>query len=217
MNLATYLMDGPRIGVVEGGQMWDLRRVMTSWLLAIERNVRARKIAEALVPDDMALFVRLNHGGLAQFRDALAWARENRETCESGAAGAAPVAVPLGQVRLLPPIVQPSKVICVGNSYADYLVDQKLPKDEWPKDVKISFLKSPTALIGHQRADLLSPGLGGMGLRKRAHHRRRPNVPGRLAVGRRPLHLRLHDPERRMRARRTQVVGSLRQSARQGV
>ena len=30
-----------------------------------------------------------------------------------------------------------------------YLIDQKLPKDEWPKDVKISFLKSPTALVGH--------------------------------------------------------------------
>ena len=31
-------------------------------------------IAEALVPDDMALFVRLNHGDLEQFREAMAWA-----------------------------------------------------------------------------------------------------------------------------------------------
>ena len=28
MNLATYYQDGPRIGVADGGMMWDLRRVM---------------------------------------------------------------------------------------------------------------------------------------------------------------------------------------------
>ena len=157
MNLATYLMDGPRIGVAQDGQMWDLRRVMAAWLFAIERNVRARAIAEALVPDDMALFVRMNHGGLAQFRDAMAWAGENRATSESIAGATEALAMPLERVRLLPPIVQPSKVICVGNSYADYLVDQKLPKDEWPKDVKISFLKSPTALIGHEETIRFPP------------------------------------------------------------
>ena len=157
MNLATYLMDGPRIGGAQDGQMWDLRRVMAAWLFAVERNVRARAIAEALVPDDMALFVRMNHGGLAQFRDGMAWAGENRATSESIAGATEALAMPLERVRLLPPIVQPSKVICVGNSYADYLVDQKLPKDEWPKDVKISFLKSPTALIGHEETIRFPP------------------------------------------------------------
>ena len=37
-------------------------------------------------------------------------------------------------MRLLPPVAQPSKVICVGNSYGAYLVDQKLPRDEWPEE-----------------------------------------------------------------------------------
>lgn len=149
MNLATYWMEGPRIGVAHDGEMWDLRRVVAAWLFAVERNVHATDIAAALVPGDMALFIRQNHGSLAQFREAIGWAREDRDTCEILAGSRAPVAVALDAVRLLPPVPQPSKVICVGNSYADYLVDQKLPKDEWPKDVKISFLKSPTALIGH--------------------------------------------------------------------
>jgi hypothetical protein len=74
MNLATYLADGPRIGVAQAGELWDLRRVMASWLFALERNVRAQSLAAALVPDDMALFVRLNHGNLEQFREAMAWA-----------------------------------------------------------------------------------------------------------------------------------------------
>lgn len=157
MNLATYFMEGPRIGVAQDGELWDLRRVMASWLFAVERNVRARSVAETLVPDDMALFVRLNHGNLEQFREAMAWATENREAAQGMRGTAQPMAVALEQVQLLPPIVQPSKVICVGNSYADYLVDQKLPKDEWPKDVKISFLKSPTALIGHRETIRFPP------------------------------------------------------------
>ena len=50
MNLATYMKAGPRIGVAQDGTLWDLRSVTMSWLFAVERNVRARSIAEALVP-----------------------------------------------------------------------------------------------------------------------------------------------------------------------
>jgi len=157
MNLATYVSDGPRIGVAQDGDLWDLRRLMTAWLLLVERNVRARAVAEALVPDDMALFVRINHGGLDRFREAVSWARENRELCNDVAGAGRPMWVAVEHARLLPPVMQPSKVICVGNSYADYLVDQKLPRDEWPKDVKISFLKSPTALIGHKETICFPP------------------------------------------------------------
>jgi len=70
MNLATYWMDGPRIGIADEDALWDLRRVVTRWLFEVERNVHAAEIAAALVPFDMALFIRQNHGGLAQFREA---------------------------------------------------------------------------------------------------------------------------------------------------
>ena len=157
MNLATFLSDGPRIGVADGGQLWDLRRVMTAWLTMVERNVRAREVATALVPDDMALFIRQSHGGLDRFHEALAWVRENREICDAARNAGRPLSMGIDDAHWLPPVMQPSKVICVGNSYADYLVDQKLPKDEWPKDVKISFLKSPTALIGHRETIAFPP------------------------------------------------------------
>jgi 2-keto-4-pentenoate hydratase/2-oxohepta-3-ene-1,7-dioic acid hydratase in catechol pathway len=135
--------------VADSGEVWDLRRIMAAWLFDTERCTDARAIARAMVPHDMGLFIRLNHGGLDVFREALAWARERRADCEAMQAPGHRVATPLEQVRLLPPVVQPSKVICVGNSYRQYLIDQQLPPEEWPKDVKISFLKSPTALIGH--------------------------------------------------------------------
>jgi hypothetical protein len=32
MNLATYFVEHPRIGVAQDAEMWDLRRVMALWL-----------------------------------------------------------------------------------------------------------------------------------------------------------------------------------------
>jgi len=149
MKLATYMNGGPRVGVASDDAVWDLRSVVASWLFAVERNVRAQSVATALVPDDMALFIRLHHDSLEPFREAIAWARDNADEAQAWAPDGRPIRTSLGQTQLLPPVVQPSKVICVGNSYRQYLIDQQLPQDEWPKDVKISFLKSPTALVGH--------------------------------------------------------------------
>lgn len=157
MNLSTYYLGEPRISIEKDGEIWDLRCIMAAWLFATERNVNAAKIARAMVPHDMALFIRLNHGRLDVYRDAFEWAQENRTQCESMLEPGRRLALPIDTVRLLPPIVQPSKVICIGNSYRQYLIDQKLPYDEWPKDVKISFLKSPTALIGHNETILFPP------------------------------------------------------------
>jgi len=83
MNLASYFLDSPRIGVAEDDELWDLRRVVTLWLSAVERNAHAKAIARAMVPHDMALFIRLNQRGLDVFREALDWARENRGECEA--------------------------------------------------------------------------------------------------------------------------------------
>ena len=101
MNLATFWMDGPRIGVADDGHLWDLRRVVTGWLFEVERNVHAADIAASLVPFDMTLFIRQNHGGLDQFREAIAWAREHRDAFERPLGALPPLVVPIDRVRLL--------------------------------------------------------------------------------------------------------------------
>lgn len=149
MNLATYFAGTPRIGVVEGDEIWDLERLYSLYLFETERIGQHAKIAEACVPGDMAMFIRLNHRRMAEYRDALAFARENRALFEESAASLGGLTRPVAKTRLLPAVLNPTKVICAGNSYRKYLIEQNLPLDEWPQDVKISFFKSPTALIGH--------------------------------------------------------------------
>src|SRR6266571_5642129 len=67
----------------------------------------------------------------------------------------------LDKVTVLPPISRPTKIICMGGNFSDHLQEGSTSLPPFP----ISFLKSPTSLVGH-RAPVLSsksqtPGLRG--------------------------------------------------------
>lgn len=154
MKLVTFFNNGPRIGIIADGKVWDLREIYAAYLFETERTPYFREAAERLVPDDMALFARLNHGRLDEMAKAVDYAAAH-------AAQLGKFASALSETRLLPPVVAPSKVICCGNSYTKYLADLdkagEVKKDEWPQDVKISFFKPPTALIAHGEPILFPP------------------------------------------------------------
>jgi 2-keto-4-pentenoate hydratase/2-oxohepta-3-ene-1,7-dioic acid hydratase in catechol pathway len=52
----------------------------------------------------------------------------------------------LDEVTVLPPISRPTKIICMGGNFADHLQEGSTTLPPFP----ISFLKSPTALVGHR-------------------------------------------------------------------
>lgn len=58
----------------------------------------------------------------------------------------------IDKVTVLPPIVRPTKIICMGGNFSDHLKEGTASLPPFP----ISFLKSPTALIGH-RASIVYP------------------------------------------------------------
>jgi 2-keto-4-pentenoate hydratase/2-oxohepta-3-ene-1,7-dioic acid hydratase in catechol pathway len=59
----------------------------------------------------------------------------------------------INDVTLLPPVNRPSKIICMGGNFVDHLQEGSRSRPDFP----ISFLKSPTALIGH-KANIVYPG-----------------------------------------------------------
>jgi 2-keto-4-pentenoate hydratase/2-oxohepta-3-ene-1,7-dioic acid hydratase in catechol pathway len=52
----------------------------------------------------------------------------------------------LDRVTVLPPISRPTKIICMGGNFSDHLQEGSSSLPPFP----ISFLKSPTALVGHR-------------------------------------------------------------------
>lgn len=59
----------------------------------------------------------------------------------------------VGQVRLLRPILNPSKVICVGLNYRDHAIESGAPIPDEP----VLFCKLPNALIGPEEPIVLPP------------------------------------------------------------
>src|SRR5260370_14731501 len=51
----------------------------------------------------------------------------------------------LDKVTVLPPIARPTKIICMGGNFSDHLQEGATSLPPFP----ISFLKSPTSLVGH--------------------------------------------------------------------
>src|SRR5260370_23704814 len=52
----------------------------------------------------------------------------------------------LDKVTVLPPIARPTKIICMGGNFSDHLQEGSTSLPPFP----ISFLKSPTSLVGHR-------------------------------------------------------------------
>jgi len=73
--------------------------------------------------------------------------------------------IPIGEVRLLPPVV-PSKIVCVGTNYRDHAQEMNRPLPAEP----LLFLKPPSALIGPNEA-IVYPAMS-----------RRVDFEGELAV-----------------------------------
>jgi acylpyruvate hydrolase len=60
--------------------------------------------------------------------------------------------IDIDQVHLLPPIVRPGKIICVGLNYMDHSAETGLPLPDYP----VIFARFPSGLIGH-RAPIVRP------------------------------------------------------------
>jgi len=73
-----------------------------------------------------------------------------REAAARALAGASRVA--LAEVRLLPPVPRPGKIICLGLNYADHAAEGGNAKPSYPS----FFMRGATSLIGHG-APLLRP------------------------------------------------------------
>src|SRR5712692_4141341 len=58
----------------------------------------------------------------------------------------------LDKIAILPPIGRPTKIICMGGNFSDHLKEGSTTFPPFP----ISFLKSPTSLVGH-RASVIYP------------------------------------------------------------
>lgn len=147
MQLVSYYDGNLKTGAVVDDQVWDLRRVVALQLLEVHREPDADALASAAVPADMGALIARGDPSeqLAPALDRLLSDPQRAEWCR-----AQRLVVDLAGVRLLPPILRPSKIVMIGNSYRDHIENVRKAKGEdvaeIPPDVKVSFFKTSSAL-----------------------------------------------------------------------
>ncbi len=121
MRFVTFAARGQiRIGALEGDWVIDLTRA-GKLHFATQGLSRPGARARTFLPPSMTLFLQGGEDALALARDAVDDARHMlqdsltvRRLQEDG------VAWRLREVRLLPPVPAPPKILCVGRNYADH-------------------------------------------------------------------------------------------------
>ncbi len=162
MKLVTYQIGRqPRIGVVEGKKVVDIRAAVE---MAAKKkgprpllsNSRFKAATQTLAdagpaPSSMRMALALGEAWLKALGIVTkALARETSGKQPSAVKG---LVVPLESVRLLPPVLHPGKITCVGLNYADHAHEQGIE----PPAAPIFFLKSLNTLIGPGDPIVLPP------------------------------------------------------------
>lgn len=107
---------GPRLGSLEGEKVVDLNLAYEA-MLTEAGDLRAQQKADAVVPPDSRAFLAGGDDSLDAAERARQWASER----PSEQLRNLPVAWPAADVKLLPPILRPEKIICVAHNYHDFL------------------------------------------------------------------------------------------------
>lgn len=138
VRLVTYHHAGAvSIGLVDDDVIWDLPRSYG----AHRARSRHSGAGPAFLPADMRGFMALGQAGIdAALEAAQACARDGVESFAG-----APVKIASSAAGLLPPIPDPSKILCMGLIFPTHAVatGQKLP--ERPQ----IFMKPSSGLVGH--------------------------------------------------------------------
>lgn len=151
MRLVTYHYAGQsRTGAQLDEQVVDLNRAYHA-ALQNTGNEDELAVANARVPIDMIGLLKGGDTSLRAAGQAIAFVRNQLEGKESSTinrdATQQGIVYAIDHVSLLPPILRPSKVICLGLNYRDHAAEAGMAVPEYP----VLFHKVAGSLIGHNQ------------------------------------------------------------------
>ena len=148
MKLGTFEIRGrKRLGAFEGDWAIDLSDAYRAFLSA-SGLIEAESKTQAVVPGDLLRFIAESETALPAARQALDFARQRNYRIPG-------CTFPVSEIVFRAPH-RPPKIICTGVNYEDYRKLIGLPYSPVP----LVFLKSPSAVIGHEETIFLPEGYG---------------------------------------------------------
>lgn len=119
MKLVMYQKKGdPRLGCLADDKVIDLNRAYEAMLMA-NQVVRPRAKAALMIPPETIAFLEGGDESLEAARQAVAWVSAGKQEALSVRNNR--VVISQEKVKLLAPVLKPSKIICVAHNYHDFL------------------------------------------------------------------------------------------------
>jgi acylpyruvate hydrolase len=146
MRLVTYQREGQfRTGAQLDKQVVDLNRAHRT-ALQQTGNEDELAVADARVPTDMIGLLRGGDTSLRAVQQAVAFARGQLEV-SGKTLNQQGIVYATDDISLLPPVVRPGKVICLGLNYRDHAAESGMTVPDYP----VLFHKVAGSLIGHNQ------------------------------------------------------------------
>lgn len=140
MRLVHYRFLGEsRIGCIHDGKVIDLS---TAYELMLQSNgtIRAKQIAEAIVPANMVEFLQGGDESLSLAKKAVQFILESPRQFEQK------VIHDYSDVKIEAPILNPGKIVCVGHNYREHILEMGRELPPYP----VVFAKFGNTIIGPQ-------------------------------------------------------------------
>src|SRR6266571_5930748 len=146
MRLVTYQHEGQsRTGALLDEQVVDLNRAYHA-ALQHTGNEDELIVADARVPIDVVDLLRGGDTSLRAAQQAVAFVRSQLEG-DDRALNQRGIVNAMDGVALLPPVLRPGKVICLGLNYRDHATEAGMAVPDYP----VLFHKVAGSLIGHNQ------------------------------------------------------------------
>src|SRR6266487_1644226 len=150
MRLVTYQHEGQsRTGAQLDEQVVDLNRAYHAALRHMG-NEDELAVADVRVPTDMIGLLRGGDTSLRAAQQAVAFVRSQLEGNDK-TLSLQGITYAIDRVSLLPPVLRPGKVICLGLNYRDHAAEAGMAIPEYP----VLFHKVAGSLIGHNQSIII--------------------------------------------------------------
>ncbi|MEM4297528.1 MAG: fumarylacetoacetate hydrolase family protein [Nitrososphaerota archaeon] len=146
MKLATFIhpyLKTPRVGLLVDSKLIDANAAYTA-ILESQGEEDPQILADGLLPSNMLGLLRRGRRAWESLKEVLSKA----ETILSGDLDGGRLVFNLTDVRLMAPIPRPGKILHTAGNFREHAQEAEKAKWEFPIPQWISFLKSPSAIIG---------------------------------------------------------------------
>ena len=145
MQLVTYQREGQaRTGALLAERIVDLNR---AYRAALHEELA---IADLRVPPEMVTLLQGGERTLQAVQQAVAFV-EGRLAEDAGAFAGHGIIYALDEVTLLPPVLRPGKVVCLGLNYREHAAESGMAVPAYP----VLFHKVAGSLVGHNQPIVL--------------------------------------------------------------